>query len=261
MKKFSIIFGSLIFLVFAVFSVIYIAYDTHEHTFVDMKNNSYHWQECSFCHFVPVRYGHVNDGTDNCSLCGGAIGPTEGVQYSVVNDHAVVTKYDGKSVNVYIAPTYNGKPVTVIGENAFNNTNIWSIKLPDSVTSIGNSAFRYCENIKRVTLPHSVESIGNTAFAYCTNLTEITIPDSVTRIGNSAFNSCYNLSEVALPDSITYIGSYAFNNCHNLANVTLPNSLRVLVIIRLLIALILLASSFPSPLQLFAVKHSTAVAI
>ena len=137
MKKFSIIFGSLIFLVFAVFSVIYIAYDTHEHTFVDMKNNSFHWTECSFCHFVPSKSEHVNDGTDNCSLCHGTIGPTEGVQYEFNGPYARVTKYDGEATKIHIAPEYHGHAVTEIGENAFSKIGFGNLDItmhcyPDS---------------------------------------------------------------------------------------------------------------------------------
>ena len=133
MKKFSIIFGSLIFLVFAVFSVIYIAYDTHEHTFVDMKNNSFHWTECSFCHFVPSKSEHVNDGTDNCSLCHGTIGPTEGLEYEINGAYARVTKYNGDATKIHVAPKYHGHAVTEIGENAFKNSKIVEIYFPNYI--------------------------------------------------------------------------------------------------------------------------------
>jgi hypothetical protein len=58
--------------------------------------------------------------------------------------------------------------------------------IPDSVTSIGDSAFYYCTKLTSVTIGNSVTSIGDYAFYYC-RLTSVTIPDSVTSIGDSAF--------------------------------------------------------------------------
>ena len=69
-----------------------------------------------------------------------------------------------------------------------------NIVIPDGVTSIPGSAFRYQTGITSVTIPDSVASIGNSAFYGCSSLTEVTIPGSVTRIGNYAFYNCTTLS-------------------------------------------------------------------
>ena len=62
--------------------------------------------------------------------------------------------------------------------------------IPDSVTSIGGSAFRGCSSLTSVTIPDSVTSFGSDAFQGCTSLTSVTIPDSVTSIGGWAFYYC-----------------------------------------------------------------------
>ena len=68
------------------------------------------------------------------------------------------------------------------------SSGLTSVTIPDSVTSIGNSAFYGCSGLTSVTIPDSVTSIGDSAFYGCSGLTSVTIPDSVTSIGNSAFS-------------------------------------------------------------------------
>ena len=71
------------------------------------------------------------------------------------------------------------------------------------------------------TIPNSVTSIGYSAFAGC-NITNITIPNGVTNIGYNAFGGCL-MKSVVIPNSVTSIGEYAFGNC-GMTSVTIPNS-------------------------------------
>ncbi len=68
--------------------------------------------------------------------------------------------------------------------------------IPNSVTTIGSSAFSGCSGLTSITIPNSVTSIGSSAFEYCSGLTSVTIPNSVTSIGNYAFNNCVGLTYV-----------------------------------------------------------------
>ena len=96
---------------------------------------------------------------------------------------------------------------------SFRNQNIKSYVIPSSVTSIGDSAFSWCDSLSEIVIPSSVTSIGDSAFSCCDSLSEIVIPSSVTSIGDSAFSCCYSLSEIVIPFSITSIGDSAFYNC------------------------------------------------
>ena len=68
--------------------------------------------------------------------------------------------------------------------------------IPDSVTSIGYSAFYNCISLTSVTIPDSVTSIGDYAFVYCSSLTSVTIGNGVTSIGDWAFRYCTSLKKV-----------------------------------------------------------------
>ena len=95
-----------------------------------------------------------------------------------------------------------------------------SYTIPNSVTSIGEWAFAYCDGLTSVTIPNSVTSIGNKAFAYCDGLTSVTIGNSVTSIGNFAFHDCSGLTSVIIPNSVTSIGQSAFYWCDGLTSIT-----------------------------------------
>ena len=104
------------------------------------------------------------------------------------------------------------------------NSNIKSVIIENSVTSIGSYAFEDCTSLTNVTIGNSVTSIGKRAFLGCASLTSVTIGNSVTSIGNYAFSCCESLTSVTIPDSVTSIGHYAFAQCTSLTNITIPNS-------------------------------------
>ena len=104
--------------------------------------------------------------------------------------------------------------VTSIGNKAFKACeSLTSIDIPASVTSIGGDAFAYCHGLTSIAIPASVTSIGDYAFAYCDGLTSITISEGVTSIGQFAFNGCYALTSITIPASVTSIGDDAFYGC------------------------------------------------
>ena len=114
--------------------------------------------------------------------------------------------------------------VTSIGEEAFWDCNITSITIPNSVTSIERWAFIGCENLASVIIPNSVTTIGEQAFSDCRSLTSITIPNSVRTIDFATFDCCESLTSITIPNSVTTIGELAFRNCESLTSITIPNS-------------------------------------
>ncbi|MBR2466818.1 MAG: leucine-rich repeat domain-containing protein [Clostridia bacterium] len=102
---------------------------------------------------------------------------------------------------------------------AFSCKNLTSVVIPDSVTTIGFSAFYDCESLTSVTIGNSVTTIGDYAFSGCTSLKSVTIGNSVTTVGEYAFYNCDSLTSVVIPDSVTTIGDGAFEYCRSLTSI------------------------------------------
>ena len=123
-----------------------------------------------------------------------------------------------------------GSQLKSIGSNAFwGSEHLYprfkEIKIPNSVETIGNGAFRHCQNLERITLPSALQTLSNGTFYGCAALSEVTFPASLKTIEKSAFGYCRNLSEVKLPASLTTIQSYVFNGCSALKTVFYDGSL------------------------------------
>ncbi len=146
------------------------------------------------------------------------------VNYAISGNTAYVTNSPNATGNIVIASTYGGYPVTSIGDVAFEACyGLTNVTIPNSVTSIGNSAFQYA-SLTSVTIPDSVTNIGGETFLYCVSLTSVTIGNSLTSIGFASFYECYNLTSVTIGTNVTSIEENAFFECYSLTSVTIPNS-------------------------------------
>ena len=132
-------------------------------------------------------------------------------------DVVIPNMYEGKPVSGFVTGTYDSPTFK-------KNTNITSVILPNTITTIANCTFKNSAKITNVTIPDSVISIGDSAFQGCTSLTSVEIPNSVTNIGDSAFYGCTGLTSIIIPNSVTSISSCAFGQCRELLNVVIPDS-------------------------------------
>lgn len=129
-----------------------------------------------------------------------------------------------------------GNCVTSFGNAFYNCVGLESITIPNSVTSIDSSAFRYCRSLKRMNsdvddvcnIPSNITSIGSYAFAYCSGLTSVIIPSSIASIGYYAFWYCSGLTSVIISNGVTDISPEAFYECRSLTSITIPDSVTVI---------------------------------
>ncbi len=128
-------------------------------------------------------------------------------------------------LEINIPPKYEGKPVTEIADQAFDKCKMTAVSIPDTVTTIGQRAFSYCENLVSIRIPAGVSEIPYGAFARCKSLKEVILPDSVTVIGANAFQSCSGLSSITIPNSVVSIGEKAFYECTSLTDISLPTGI------------------------------------
>ena len=120
-----------------------------------------------------------------------------------------------------------GEGITSIPANLFAESSIEEIAIPETVTSIGNCAFRGCNLLTKIEIPDGVTAIGTSAFEFCTTLSEVKLSNSLVSIGNRAFSDCTSLTEIEYPSTLISIGQYAFGNT-GLKEVVLPENLTTL---------------------------------
>lgn len=109
--------------------------------------------------------------------------------------------------------------VSSIGPWAFGGCEVTSIEIPNTVKSIGMSAFYGCANLSFVVIPEGVNDIGASAFHDCISLTDIVIPNGVSVVESQVFYGCTSLSNIDIPSSVTTINEMAFSNCTGLKRI------------------------------------------
>ena len=135
-------------------------------------------------------------------------------------DKSRIISFRNQKLTSYVIPN----SVTSIGDSAFyDSRSLSNIVIPDGVTSIGDSAFEGCNSLGSLVIPNSVTNTGKGTFKWCKSLAEVVIPNSVTNIGEFAFCGCSSLAEVVIPNSVTNIGKGTFANCSSLADVVIPD--------------------------------------
>ena len=116
-----------------------------------------------------------------------------------------VKGYNGESENVEIPESFHGKKVAYIADNAFKGSDIVSVKIPDSVVSIGESAFNGCEKLESVKFGKGLENIDLFAFRGCVLLEKVEFVSPLKDFNASAFIDCEKLADITIDSSSDYV--------------------------------------------------------
>lgn len=177
---------------------------TGEHSFDDRD-------VCTVCGFVFKTEGHIV-----CEL------NKSGTSYTVIDFEGLSIKpAQNPFLDLVVPDTYNGLPITAIGDNAFDSITqgLRSISLPDTVTYIGDRVF-LSSSITHIELPRDLTYIGEYAFAHSAVKT-VDFNDKLEYIADSAFQNS-KITVANIPDSVTHLGSNCFADCYYLKELTLP---------------------------------------
>ena len=158
-------------------------------------------------------------------------------EFELYDGYVMLSDYYGLGGSVEIPSTYNGVPVTSISENAFRNNNnssqITTLVVPNSITSLPHWCFYYLTSIKSVTLPFVGSGNSSTnAFGYVfkgtnsslpSSLKEAKITDDVT-VKKGAFSDCISLNKIAFTNPNVTLEQGVLYGCTSLTSLSLPST-------------------------------------
>ena len=139
-----------------------------------------------------------------------------------------VLPFDYNLESITIPSEVNGYRVSYIAPTSFCSVKMKNVVLPESLDSIGFSAFERCINLQTINLPQKLKIIRKYLFRGCTGLENIVLPEGVESIEWNAFEKCSNLKQITLPSTLKTINDDTFVNCSSLLSISLPEELEYL---------------------------------
>lgn len=130
----------------------------------------------------------------------------------------------GSAYNQYYEKDYFSTPMRYATNMYINNELAENVVVPDTITALDSVEFMNWKCLKSITIPDSVTSIGENVFKYCDNIEEVILGNGFETIDAYAFSGFSKLKEIIIPDSVISIGEYAFRNCESLRTVTMSSN-------------------------------------
>lgn len=149
--------------------------------------------------------------------------PIEAMRSLVVKNGILEKCKDGSKI-VNIPET-----VLTVGKSAFKECEtLEEVNISSSTTSLRDEAFRGCKAIRTMHLPINIQHVGDSAFRDCVSMRELKIDNGNIEIGERAFENCRELTSVILPEDLTEIYGGVFNSCRALKTIHLPEELIII---------------------------------
>ena len=121
--------------------------------------------------------------------------------------------------------TFTGEGTIIPNASCYKYTKLKSVTLPETVETIGNQVFAYCESLEEINMPSKLVSIGDEAFRN-SKITSVVLPDGLKTIGAGAFAYCAGITEINIPDSVTKIGNEVFYYCSGLEKAVVGSGIK-----------------------------------
>lgn len=191
-------------------------------------DSTHHWHKTTCKHDeIIVDYEPHNFVGDRCEQCNQQESITA-LEFELVDGEKEykVVSYNNNIKNVIIPATYNNYPVVAISNNAFENSEVVSIKFEEGskFNEIGEYAFKNCDSLTTVELVSTIETLGQGIFEDCDSLTSVKFDSDISKddtktkskltyLSDGMFKDCDSLVKIDMVKTIETIGVGAFENC------------------------------------------------
>ncbi len=172
---------------------------------------------------ITIYYNYINNGTEVSVTYEGYYKAWDSNKLEYYYYYGGYRSYSYKTIVIPESVTYNDRtfPVTQIGQNAFRDSRVYSVSLPNSIKKIGSSSF-YESSIKEISIPNGIIELNSSNFSGCKDLQTVSFPEGLKDISGYSFSKCTSLKTVSIPESVTILKG--FTDCTGLTSVTIPKN-------------------------------------
>ncbi len=137
------------------------------------------------------------------------------------------SSYHGDEAEVVIPETYNGAAVTMLYDGLFaGHKEITSVRIPETVTDLGEFIFDGCDSLKHIDLPKSLAVLWG--YTFCrSSFEEIVLPDGVSSVPPFCFKDCKELRRIVFGKGMKEVHAWAFGGCINLEDIVNAHGVRI----------------------------------
>lgn len=154
-------------------------------------------------------------------------------KFEIIKGKLLINTKDKNEIKVAqsLGIQVNPYDITEEGELLSSNGNLLlvdengTLKIPDTVTKIGEGAFAQVAGLKTIIIPGSVKEIGTNAFTNNLTLETVIMEEGVQIIGTTAFSNCQKLKNISMPESLLEIKYGAFYKCLLVEKIKIPSKI------------------------------------